>query len=106
MSNEIYVGSGTQATLIPESNILLGTACTYDNNTKKIITFSDTTLKLVPNLYVGCELKLVEGSDTQNILRVERKTDRPTVSNKKILITEKEEETLVVQTKVHQVQVQ
>ena len=74
MSNEIYVGSGTQATLIPESNILLGTACTYDNNTKKIITFSDTTLKLVPNLYVGCELKLVEGSDTQYVTIVSNTT--------------------------------
>ena len=62
MSNEIYVGSGTQATLIPESNILLGTGCTYSG---KVITFNDTTIKLVPDLYVGCEVKLVEGSDTE-----------------------------------------
>ena len=62
MSNEVYVGSGTQATMIPESNIVLGTACTYSG---KVITFNDTTIKLVDNLYVGCEVKLVEGSDTE-----------------------------------------
>ena len=68
MSNEIYVGAGTQATLIPESNILLGTSCTYSG---KVITFNDTTIKLVPDLYIGCELKLVEGSDTQYVTIVD-----------------------------------
>ena len=68
MSNEIYVGAGAQATLIPESNILLGTTCQY---TGKVITFSDTTIKLVPDLYIGCELKLVEGSDTQYVTIVD-----------------------------------
>ena len=68
MSNEIYVGAGAQATLIPESNILLGTSCTYSG---KVITFNDTTIKLVPDLYIGCELKLVEGSDTQYVTIVD-----------------------------------
>tara|TARA_B100001094_G_scaffold332117_1_gene402842 strand:- start:13078 stop:14529 length:1452 start_codon:yes stop_codon:yes gene_type:complete len=62
MSNEVYVGSGTQATMIPESNIVLGTACTYSG---KVISTIDSTIKLVPNLYVGCEVKLVEGSDSE-----------------------------------------
>ena len=68
MSNEIYVGAEEQATLIPESNILLGTSCTYSG---KVITFNDTTIKLVPDLYIGCELKLVEGSDTQYVTIVD-----------------------------------
>ena len=68
MSNEIYVGAGAQATLIPESNILLGTSCEY---TGKVITFNDTTIKLVPDLYIGCQLKLVEGADTQYVTIVD-----------------------------------
>ena len=62
MSNEVYVGSGTQATMIPESNILLGTTCQF---TGKVITFNDTTIKLVPDLYIGCEVKLFQGSTTE-----------------------------------------
>ena len=63
MSNEIYVGAGTQATLIPESNIRLGTPSAYDTPKTKI-TYSDTTIKLVPDIYIGCEVKLMTGSNT------------------------------------------
>ena len=55
MSNEIYVGAGTQATFVPESNIRLGTPSAYDTPKTKI-TYSDTTIKLVPDIYIGCEL--------------------------------------------------
>lgn len=63
MSNEIYVGSGTQATMIPESSIRLGTPSSYDAAKTKI-THSDTTVKLLPDIYVGCEVKLMTGTTT------------------------------------------
>lgn len=63
MSNEVYVGSGTQATMIPENNIRLGVPSSYDTDKIKI-THSDTTVKLLPDIYIGCEVKLTTGSNT------------------------------------------
>ena len=62
MSNEIYVGAGASATMVPESNLMLGTTCSFSGTT---VTFNDTTIKLVEDLYIGCEVKLEEGSDTE-----------------------------------------
>jgi hypothetical protein len=57
MSNEIFVGAGASATMIPEAEIYLGATGTRSG---KILTFNDTTLKLVTNLYQGCTLKIVD----------------------------------------------
>ena len=61
MSNEIYVGAGTQATMIPESSLLLGSPTTQ---TGREIVWSDTTLILVPDIYIGCEVTFVTGANT------------------------------------------
>ena len=57
-----------------------------DDNNNEYLTQHGASVQFEGDLFpkVPAYTLVVEGSDTQNILRVERKTDRPTVSNKKI----------------------
>tara|TARA_R110002051_G_scaffold182532_1_gene252116 strand:- start:1138 stop:2820 length:1683 start_codon:yes stop_codon:yes gene_type:complete len=57
MANEVFVGAGASATMIPEAEIYLGTNGTIASNK---LTQSDTTIKLVPDLYSGCVVKIVD----------------------------------------------
>ena len=78
MSNEVYVGSGTQVTMIPESTILLGYPSDISDAT---ITFSDETLKLVPNLYVGCEVTFVTTVTTTRFTIISNTTSTITLDS-------------------------
>ena len=78
MSNEVYVGSGTQVTMIPESTILLGYPSDISDAT---ITFSDETLKLVPNLYVGSEVTFVTTVTTTRFTIISNTTSTITLDS-------------------------
>ncbi|QDP65165.1 MAG: hypothetical protein GOVbin140_66 [Prokaryotic dsDNA virus sp.] len=72
MSNEIYVGAGTQVTLVPESDIYLGSGATESS---KVVTHNNSGIKLVNGLYVGCRLKLEDTSNTIEYHTITANTD-------------------------------
>jgi hypothetical protein len=72
MSNEIYVGAGTQVTLVPESDIYLGASATESS---RVITHNNTGIRLVNDLYVGCRLKLEDGSNNIEYHTITTNTD-------------------------------
>ena len=70
LENEVFVGAGAGATMVPEMDIYLGPNCgaayasgvstlTIDSN---FTDGTNSTLTLIPNLYVGCVAKLVDAS--------------------------------------------
>ena len=73
VSNEIFVGSGVIASYAPESKIFLGDNCTVSDADNSIITIdTDYTggtrqsLRLVPNLYTGCNIEIIDTDATTN----------------------------------------
>ena len=76
VSNEIFVGSGVIASYAPECKIFLGDNCAVSNSTANpanTITIDAQytngdfqTLSLVPNLYVGCQVEIIDTSAQTN----------------------------------------
>lgn len=62
LENEVWVGAGAAVTFIPENNIFLGATCTHSGST---LTMINTNFAMVPDIYIGCTVKMTEGSDTQ-----------------------------------------
>lgn len=57
VSNEVFVGAGAMATLIPEVDMFFN-ECTVSGAVATLDTSVDDEIKLVPNLYVGCVAKI------------------------------------------------
>ena len=67
VSNEIFVGAGTSATLVPEMDMFFnaGTVGNASNLNKVTLSTGEQNLmQLLNNLYVGCRAKVVSGGDT------------------------------------------
>ena len=68
VSNEIFVGSGVIASYAPECKIFLGDNCLVSTDaTNSVITIDAEytngtfqSLSLVPNLYVGCQVEIID----------------------------------------------
>lgn len=64
LANEVFTGVGAGASLIPEMDIYLGDNCTASSKTLTIDThYTDgtkATLALVPELYKGCVVHLID----------------------------------------------
>ena len=58
--NEVFVGAGTSATLVPEMDMFFNAGTVSGTNK---VTINETTLiQLLDNLYVGCRAKVTNGS--------------------------------------------
>lgn len=76
LENEVFVGAGAGASLIPELDIFLGDACTA-NSDKELIIDADyvegsggadlADLRLIDGLYTGCMCKIVDTGTPANV---------------------------------------
>lgn len=65
VSNEIFVGAGTSATLVPEMDMFFNAGTVGDASNLNKITIAEISLmQLLDNLYVGCRAKVESGSTT------------------------------------------
>ena len=67
VTNEVFVGAGTSATLVPEMDMFfnagtVGNASNLDKVT--LATGEQSLVQLLDNLYVGCRVKVESGSTT------------------------------------------
>ena len=65
LSNEVWVGAGASVTMIPETNIFLGAACTVSG---AVLTLVSQPFELVTNLYTGCTVEMTGSSTTQRLV--------------------------------------
>ena len=65
LSNEIWVGTGASVTMIPETNIFLGAACSVSG---AVLTLGTLPFELVTNLYTGCTVEMTGNSNTQSLV--------------------------------------
>jgi len=72
LANEVFTGVGAGASLIPEMDIYLGPACSASGAVLTIDTqYTDgthATLSLVPDLYIGCVVHLIDADSTSDTL--------------------------------------
>ena len=67
VNNNIFLGSGTTTTLVPELQLTSFIDESASNSTTLALLASfSTNLLLVPNLYVGCQVELYDHADTAN----------------------------------------
>lgn len=62
VSNEVFVGAGAMATLIPEVDMFFD-GCSVSGAVATLDSGVQTEIKLVPNLYVGCVAKIDTNND-------------------------------------------
>lgn len=64
VSNEVFVGAGTMATLVPEMDMYFdGMSVAYTNLNSAVLASADSDkFKLLDNLYVGCRAKITNSN--------------------------------------------
>ena len=66
VSNEVFVGAGTMATLVPEMDMYFDSMVVTFSNGNNIAVLESTDIarfKLLTNLYVGCRAKVTDSDD-------------------------------------------
>ena len=64
VSNEVFVGAGTMATLVPEMDMYFDSMKVTHPNLSKVVLATDDSgkFKFLTNLYVGCRAKVTDSS--------------------------------------------
>ena len=64
LGEEVWTGAGASATFIPETSVYLGNGCALssDGLTLTLDTTVDDYVKLIVDLYVGCEASVLKTS--------------------------------------------